>query len=67
MNFGFERIYNYDCYMTIIREISTDCLYIQYSEPQFSRGYSSGLTVMLDPTTGKPLTYANWKEKYANK
>ncbi len=44
------------------REASTDVVYMLYD------GYNSGgLTVMLDPETGKPLTYENWKANYQNK
>ena len=67
MNFEFEEIaYRSNCHISVIREVSTDCLYLQYQQTNYS-GFAGGLTPMLDPSTGKPLTYANWKEKYANK
>ena len=47
----------------VYREVTTDCLFVRYREAGYEAGFG-GLTQMLDPQTGKPLTYANWKEKY---
>lgn len=46
------------------RETLTDVVYIQYRE---KNGYAGmgGLTVMLDPETGRPLTYARYMELYS--
>lgn len=66
INFDFERVYYYavddENSLTIYHEITTDTLFLQLD------GYSAGgITQMLDPKTCKPLTYAVWLEKYANK
>ncbi len=41
-------------------------MYISF-ESSVSSGASGGLTVMMDPQTGGPLTYENWKANYQNK
>ena len=46
-------------WMQIYREESTDVLYIIKGD--------TGITPMVDPETGLPLTYKVWKEKYQNK
>lgn len=61
--FKLERILTDDYRFEIFHELSTDCLFIKYKESSYEAGFG-GLTQMLDPQTGKPLTYANWKEKY---
>ena len=45
------------------RETSTDTMYIE-SWRHHNYGSGSGLTQMLDPETGKPLTYTQWLESY---
>lgn len=45
----------YDC----IREVATDVMYLKYKGR-----YAGGLTVMLDPETGLPLTYTRYVEIY---
>ncbi len=47
----------------LYRESSTDVMYVFY-ENQVSYGGMGGLTVMIDPQTGGPLTYENWKNNY---
>ena len=49
--------------LSIYHELTTDCLFVRYKEREYESGFG-GLTQMLDPQTGKPLTYANWCEKY---
>lgn len=68
MNFEFREIHRSygEPYLQIFREITTDCLFLRYRDYYSSAGFG-GLTQMLDPQTGKPLTYANWCEKYKNK
>lgn len=48
------------------RDALTDVVYVQYRE---KTGYAGvgGLTVMLDPETGLPLTVARWEEFYNQK
>ncbi len=58
--FGFESVY-YSARQMVFREITTDVLYF-YSET----ASGGGLSVMLNPETGKPLTYSDWKTNYAN-
>lgn len=58
--FGFESVYS-SRRQRIFREVTTDVLYF-YSET--SNG--GGLAVMLNPETGKPLTYSEWKTNYSN-
>lgn len=41
------------------REISTDTMFVESI-----RTSGSGLTQMLDPETGKPLTYTMWLSSY---
>ena len=56
--FGFETVY-YSARQLVYREITTDVLYF-YSES----ASGGGLAVMLNPETGKPLTYSDWKANY---
>lgn len=42
-----------------IRDVVTDVMYLKYKG-----GYAGGLTVMLDPETGLPLTYTRYIEIY---
>ena len=58
--FGFEEVYYSDRKM-IYREVTTDVLYFYW---ETSSG--GGLAVMLNPETGKPLTYSDWKTNYSN-
>ena len=44
-----------------LRETVTDVLYLKYKG-----GYAGGLTVMLDPETGLPLTYERYMEIYTS-
>lgn len=60
-NFNFETVYT-DDNLRIFREKTTDVLYILYNSLE-----KAGLTIMLDPETGKPLTYSNWQAYYQNK
>ena len=63
MSFGFEEVYEDSVHdLFILRECSTDCLYLQ------SAAYngSGGLTVMVNPKTGRPLTYSDWKNNFEN-
>ena len=46
------------------RESITDVIYVQYRGKVMNAGMG-GLTVMLDPGTGLPLTYARYMEFYA--
>ena len=65
MNFNFETIKviqtedTENTYLkhtfVIFREVSTDTLFVDHD---------GTLAQMLDPDTGKPLTYKVWKEKY---
>lgn len=67
-SFNFEEVY-YDSanYLTIFHEKTTDSLFIQYSQTfGFSDAGAGGLTQMMDPETGLPLTYTVWQEKYAS-
>lgn len=50
-------------YFDYYRDIATDVIYIRYAD---KIGYAGlgGLTVMLDPETGLPLTYSRYKELY---
>lgn len=70
VNFSFESVYSIGDF-TIYRETSTDALFVKndYYRSISGRGVGVGvaLTQFLDPETGKPLTYAVWLEKYANK
>ena len=43
------------------RDTSTDVMYLWRCEKGYNAGYG-GLTVMMNPETGKPLTYADWVE-----
>lgn len=66
-NFGFERIYTEPRYsIYVYREISTNVMYCCYTEDLYYGGMG-GLTVMMDPQTGGPLTYENWVANYKNK
>lgn len=56
--FEMELIGSSDCFY-YYREKATDVLYIQCYE-----GFSGGLTVMLDPEKGLPLTYERYIELY---
>lgn len=42
-------------YLIAYRETVTDVLYLRYCA-----GYKGGLTVMLNPSTGLPLTYSDY-------
>ncbi len=62
--FHFERIDivdNSGITFKCLRETSTDVIYLIAT----SEG-GPGVTAMLDPETGLPLTYTNWKAKYQN-
>lgn len=59
LNTTHEKVFFY-------REVSTDVMYIAYCK-QASYAGMGGLTVMLDPQTGGPLTYENWVNNYKNK
>ncbi len=49
--------------ITVLVEETTDVIYLKLSE-----GYGmGGLTPMLDPENGLPLTYKVWEAKYKNK
>ncbi len=66
-HFNFELITeDYLNDIRFYRESSTDVMYVLYREGS-SYAAAGGLTVMLDPETGKPLTYENWKANYQNK
>ena len=52
--------YTINCFW---REKSTDTMYIETLR-SFRESYGSGLTQMLDPETGKPLTYSRWLYSY---
>lgn len=56
--FGFETVY-YSGNYRIYREITTDVLYFNTVNTN-----AGGLSVMLNPETGKPLTYSEWKDNY---
>lgn len=45
------------------RDITTDVLYVRYSQKVGYAGLG-GLTIMLDPETGLPLTYTRYMELY---
>ena len=47
-------------FFCIYRETTTDVLYV-------ARGESGGVTPMLDPETGLPLTYSVWQAKYRDR
>ena len=49
-------------FIDVYREVYTD---VMYMESAYEHGI--GLTVMLDPATGLPLTYANYVENYYQK
>lgn len=61
INFDFEVVYYDDENgLSIYHETTTDTLFAEFN------GYNAGgLTQIMDPETGKPLTYTLWKEKYA--
>lgn len=46
---------------TYYRDTSTDVMYLWCSERGYNAGYG-GLTVMVNPKTGLPLTYSDWIE-----
>ena len=48
--------------ISVYRETTTDVMYMTFHE-----NHGGGLTVMIDPQTGGPLTYTNWLNNYANK
>lgn len=48
--------------IAIYWEESTDLLFVAYEGDAQDAGNS--LTIMLDPKTGLPLTYSNWKKNY---
>ena len=54
-NFHFEKIHNENS-VSFYRETSTDVMYVLY--------HGAGITVMMDPQTGGPLTYDNWVKNY---
>jgi len=59
--FGFEELYwDSNTRNGIYRETSTDLLYVRYSSLN-----GGGITLMVDPEDGMPLTYNEWQEKYA--
>lgn len=45
------------------RDITTDVLYVRYADTRMYAGLG-GLTIMLDPETGLPLTYTRYMELY---
>lgn len=47
---------------SLYREVYTDVMYVK---TQKYGGSERSITIMLDPETGKPLTYSNWL-KYKN-
>ena len=49
-------------FIDVYREVYTD---VMYMESAYEHGI--GLTVMLDPATGLPLTYTNYVENYYQK
>ena len=62
MEFNFREVSTksyFETNLQVFRETTTDCLFVRYRE--------GGLTQMLNPQTGKPLTYTNWIEKYKEK
>lgn len=70
-NFGFAKISSDYLNTTheevfFYRELSTDVMYVLYCKQEAYAGMG-GLTVMLDPQTGLPLTYENWVNNYKNK
>lgn len=70
-NFGFAKISSDYLNTThekvfFYREVSTDVMYIAYCKQESYAGMG-GLTVMLDPETGGPLTYENWVNNYKSK
>ena len=60
-SFIFEKVYSDGINgLVIYQEKTTDTLFLELD------GYNSGgIAQMLDPETGKPLTYSVWLEKYA--
>ena len=62
--FGMELISS-DSDFDLYRESFSDVLYILYSRKSGYAGMG-GLTVMLDPLTGLPLTYSNYLDLYQN-
>lgn len=50
-------------YFKYYRDIVTDVLYVEYAQKVGYAGLG-GLTVMLDPESGLPLTYARYMEIY---
>lgn len=52
--FGFDQVHG-SLELVIYREVTTDVLYLETD---------SGIVVMLNPETGKPLTYSDWKLNY---
>ena len=66
LSFNFEEVYyDYNNKLTIFRETTTDSLFVKYSNLSYKAG-AGGLTQMMDPETGLPLTYTVWQEKYAS-
>ena len=68
-SFNFEEVYSDDeIGLTIYHETKTDTLFVTYHH--FDKGWlqteSGGLTQMMDPETGLPLTYTVWQENYAS-
>lgn len=62
IKFKIARLKKSDDIIVLVEE-TTDVIYLKLSE-----GYSmGGLTPMLDPETGLPLTYKVWEAKYKNK
>ena len=59
---SFEEIETEYYFIDVYREVYTD---VMYMESAYEHGI--GLTVMLDPATGLPLTYANYVENYYQK
>jgi len=46
---------------TYYRDVSTDVMYLWRFERGYNAGYG-GLTIMVNPKTGLPLTYSDWIE-----
>ena len=62
----FEEIKTFTPSISVYRDVITDVMYIRYRD---SGGYAGmgGLTVMLEPETGKPLTLTRYMEIYKEK
>ena len=63
ISFGMEKLKTASVggvHIIYYRDVATDVMYL-------SSGYQGGLTVMMDPETGLPLTYARYIEVYQGK